>query len=110
MALQITKSGREFTHEIEGTTFTLYRPTQDEEAAMLKAHTRKGTLDWFGFSIAKLERCVRGWDELIVDGQKVPFDKALLKEFPVADRVRLLDAIDEGGLPLAKGSAGPGPS
>lgn len=104
MAIRITKSGKEFKKTIDGTTFALCRLSTEEDTALQRAHQRRGNLDVMPYAVAKLEKAVRGWDTIIVDGDEVGFDRALIKEFPDSLRVALLEALDAGEDPLAPSS------
>lgn len=105
MAIRISRLGREYKAEIEGTTFTLRRLTPEQETAIMREHSKRGQTDFLMVAISKLEQGVIGWDQIIVDGEPVGFDKSLIREFPDELRVRLLEELARGQAdPLANGS------
>lgn len=105
MAIRISRIGRDFKAEIEGTTFTLRRLTPEQETAIMREHSKRGSTDYLMVAIGKLEAGVVGWDQIIVDGEPIGYDRALIREFPDELRVRLLEELARGQAdPLVNGS------
>jgi hypothetical protein len=98
MGLRLIKTDEKLVYDGEGFKIYYRRLPNHVRAGIVKRHTKRGIVDFYGASVAQLEYCVTGWENVYeeeADGKRkdIGFDQEKIRYIPDDVQADLLELI-----------------